>query len=124
MTQDVQNKLETAQLRERLVEAAEKVAADLVEKSETPKPLPEKTQMSRLLSVARSAFCGAEIRNYLRYQAARKVWPKVQTDTLIDRLETIMADAQLKDREQVRAWELFSGYLTRAYVYELARRGQ
>lgn len=100
------------EVRKALVEAAEKVADNLTGKRD-----PEKTQLSRLISVAGQASCGSEIANYLRYQAARKKWPMKETDGLIDRMEKLVGNQKIPTDEETLAWRYFAGYLARARLY-------
>lgn len=116
--------------RKALVLAAESVV------SEARGNLPEKTQLSRLVSVCGEATCAEEIGNYLRYQASRQTrpWPREFADLVIAKIEAPLKelasamqqhqDAE-RDRAKVAAWRLYAVFLTRAFTYtkQLDRKG-
>lgn len=110
-------RLRRPDVRAALVGVAEKVAQTL------PQKAPEKTQLSRLVTVAGQASCGAEIANYLRYQAARGQWPLKETDAAIDAFEKTLREQSLEAADEVEAWRLFAGYLSRARQYLVAKEG-
>jgi len=114
--------------RKRLVLAAEEVARNPVSEA------PEKSQLSRLISICGEATCVEEICNYIRYQASRRrpPWPQEFAKLIIEKiapaLEALSADMRQQperdqDRARVAAWRLYAVYLSRALTYTRAVKG-
>jgi len=108
--------------RKALVLAAESAVSEARDK------LPDKSQLSRLVSVCGEATCAEEICNYLRYQASRqtKPWPREFADLVIAKIEAPLKDLSSdmqrhqdseRDRARVAAWRLYAVFLTRASTY-------
>lgn len=101
--------------RKELVLAAEDVAKKVASTKI------EKTQLNHLIGICGDATCAEEIRNYVRYQAGRKVWPKEVADDVVDSIEKILNKISPDNDEiRVQAWRLYAVFLTRAYTYHRA----
>lgn len=114
--------------RKQLVLAAEDVARHDASR------LPDRSQLSRLISICGEATCVEEISNYLRYQASRKRPPwSVEFATLVIEnispvLDKLTADVHKQpepdqDRARVAAWRLYAVFLSRALTYVRAAKG-
>lgn len=79
----------------------------------------EKAQLSHLVGVCNAATCAEEIELYLRYQAARDVWPMDAVADLIERFAGVVP-AATEQHLRVAAWRLYAVYLARAFTYEKA----
>lgn len=111
--------------RKALVEKAEAVVFEA-----QPRDLDDKrwnkTQLPLLVGVATEAACPEEVRNFLRYQSARKTWPKQVANRAIEGIGTVLealdqehAGLPEPDRDALKtaAWRLYATYMTRAYTY-------
>lgn len=107
--------------RRGLVVAAEEVIGRAFSGS-PPKP-DSPTQFHRLASVCSEATCHEEIRNYLRYQAARGVWDLRFAEDVIRTLDPIL-DPAADDEIRIALWRRYAAYLMRAFVYQRARRAE
>lgn len=111
----MKNEQEIDPFRKNLVLAAESVAEMLAATKI------EKTQLNHLIAVCGEATCAEEIRNYVRYQAGRKVWPKDAADRVVLSMDGVLKNvASDNDALRVQAWRLYAVFLTRAFTYHRA----
>ncbi len=123
-------------LRRELVVAAEAVISNAFEGDDDQRP-PSKTQFSQLVNLCGEATCGAEIENYLRYQAGRSAagsvskrdaWKLSFVNAVVGAITTILDERSMgsteeeRDLHQVEAWRLYATYMARAFTYEDATR--
>lgn len=106
-------------VRKRLVALAEKLAPAAAAGRLN------KNQVNGLISVALAAGCEGEVRLYLRYQVARRIWPEVVVAGALDGLAPIMADVrqtcpddlEAQERLVLEAWRLFGAFFKRAFAF-------
>lgn len=116
------------EMRGRLVEGAEAIIADALDKGWLGKET-GKSQFSNLSGVCQEATCRQEVELWVRYQVGRDIWE----DDFYKALTKSIVDAVKEENYRTRgveAWRLFSVYLAREFTYrdklrkkEGARRG-
>lgn len=124
-------------LRRVLVVAAEAVISKAFESNDEDERPPSKSQFSQLVNLCGEATCGAEIENYLRYQAGRgaagsvskrEAWKVSFVKEVVASISKILPKTSLgsteeeRDLHQVEAWRLYATYMARAFTYEDAIR--
>lgn len=109
--------------RKTLVVAAEDVAKWMFEPGRGCEI--KKAQLNHLIGVCGEAECAEEIENYLRYQASRKNtgWTPVFSDKVIEAVAVTLGKLS-GDRGRTEAWRLYAIFLTRAFTYQDATKGQ